>query len=388
MGRLVAFLFFVAAACAPTLTSTSDTPAPVAPRPAPIATGPAIVAPAVIASPTPPVAPSPTPTPTLGPRDSALLARLAEWCALLRPGASPPRPPLPLDIVAALSDGRSGRELVAVLGRANCGLPARTWGEDAAEVVAMGDYVGPGALLWVDRGAWRIARLPSGYVYQRLFADREIAGGRELYLGIDSGGSAGDVGVLALRIVGKSATIILDARLGSQLGAMLLDDDHLLVSARKLPIRPWGWTQNCCLPGGHQWLYERRDGRFVLTAERQMIGPEFALNAFVGAMAAGRADLAVDVGTATAIANAARLITQPDYWAGDFRLFGESDREEALRWDALPNPLRLDRREVTATVGHYGLTGGIDRAYIATLGYVDGGWRVTNFGLPQRGGPS
>jgi hypothetical protein len=134
-------------------------------------------------------------------------------------------------------------------------------------------------------------------------------------------------------------------------------------------------------------LYERHAAGFALAAERQTIGPGFALNAFVGAMAAGRPDLAVDVGTSSAIGQANVLITQPQYWAGDVGLLGSWDRDETRRWDALPSPLILDRPDITATVWHYGVTGLFDRKYVATLGYVDGGWRVTSFALPNLAGP-
>ncbi|HEY6202908.1 MAG TPA: hypothetical protein VI056_07675 [Candidatus Limnocylindria bacterium] len=89
----------------------------------------------------------------------------------------------------------------------------------------------------------------------------------------------------------------------------------------------------------------------------------------------------------SAIASAKLLITQPQYWASDAGLLGSWDFDETRRWDALPNPLVLDRPAATATVGHYGVTGLFDRKYVATLGYVDGGWRVTSFALPVLSGP-
>jgi hypothetical protein len=380
MRRLLACVLLIAAACVPTVNEARM----FTPSPAPSAL---IVAPQPTGTPTPtPARATPAPTPTLAPRDAVLVGRLIDWCSLLRPGA-PPRPSLPLDVIAALSDGRSGRELADMLNRAHCGPPVRAWGEGASEVVVASDYVGPGALVWVDHGWWRIARLPAGYEYSRLFEDRDVAGARELYFSIASGGSAGDVGVLVVRLAGPAATILLDIRPGSQLSASLIDESHLLVSARKLPDRPWGWSQNCCLPGGHDWLYERRAAGFALIAERQTIGPGFALNAFVGAMASGRPDLAADVGTSSAIGQAKVLITQPQYWAGDVGLLGSWDRDETRRWDALPSPLILDRPDITATVAHYGVTGLFDRRYVATLGYVDGGWRVTRFALPNLAGP-
>lgn len=379
-------MLLIAAACTPTAIETNT----LTPSPAPSPSTP-IVAPRPTGTPTPTPTPIPTPatpapTPTLAPRDATLVDRLIDWCSLLRPGA-PPRPPLPLDVIAALSDGRSGREVAAVLDRAHCGPLAMTWGVGTKEIVVVSDYVGPGALLWVDRGWWRIARLPVGYEYSQLFADRDVGVARELYFTIASGGSAGDTGVLVVRLTGPVATILLNVRPGSHLSASLMDDTHLLVSARKLPDRPWGWDQNCCLPGGHAWLYERTAAGFNLAAERQVIGPGFALNAFVGAMAAGRPELAIDVGTASAIASARLLITQSQYWVGDSGLLGSWDSEEMRRWDALSSPLTLERRDITATVGHYGVTGLFDRKYVATLGYVDGGWRVTSFALPNLAGP-
>ena len=104
-------------------------------------------------------------------------------------------------------------------------------------------------------------------------------------------------------------------------------------------------------------------------------------------MASGRADLAADVATSSAIANASLLITQRESWVGDPSLLSGEDRNESLRWSILPSPMRLERADRTATVAHYGASGGVDRRYVATLGYVDGGWRVTSFVLPRIGGP-
>jgi hypothetical protein len=267
-------------------------------------------------------------------------------------------------------------------------MRALSSGKGSDEILTLSSYANAGMILWVDQGWWRAARLPFGYGYA-VASDRQVRGTRELVLGLDSGGSGGGIGILVVQLTGARLSVGLVAQPGaSHMGAAVLDDDHILLTGRQLPARPWGWTQNCCMPGGHEWLYERRAGRFALVAERQAIGPVFALNAFVGAMAAGRADLAVDVGTLGAITTAGLLITQPEYWVGDSSLLGQEDSNESLRWPMLPNPMQLERRDTSATVGHYGPSGVIDRKYVATLGFVDGGWRVKSFGLARIGGPS
>jgi hypothetical protein len=270
----------------------------------------------------------------------------------------------------------------------SCPMRALSWGKGADEVLTLSSYSNAGVILWVDQGWWRAAHLPFGYGYA-VAADRRVDGMRELVLGLDSGGSGGGIGIVVVQIVGARLSVALVARPGaSHVGTVVLDDDHILMTGRKLPDRPWGWTQNCCMPGGHEWLYERRASGFALVAERQAIGPMFALNAFVGAMAAGRADLAADVGTPSAITDAGPLITQPQYWVGDSSLLGQEESNESLRWPMLPNPMQLERRDVTATVDHYGISGVIDRKYMATLGFIDGGWRVKSFGLARVGGPT
>ena len=272
--------------------------------------------------------------------------------------------------------------------RSDCPMRALSSGRDADEILTLSSYADAGMILWVDQGFWRAARLPLGYGYG-VIADRRVRAARELVLGLDSGGSGGGIGILVVEISGARLAVTLVALPGAtHAGALVLDDDHILLTGRKLPDRPWGWTQNCCMPGGHEWLYERRADGFALIAERQAIDPTFALNAFIGAMAAGRADLAADVGTTAAIANAVDLITQREAWVGDQRLLGLEDLHESLRWPALPDPLRLERRDVSVTVGHYGMSGVIDRRFAVTLGFVDGGWRVTSFALARIGGPS
>jgi hypothetical protein len=323
----------------------------------------------------------PSSTLALASGDASLLGQLNAWCA--RPDDS-----APIEVLLALADGRSAREMAdLVMTNYSCPMRAVSWGRGADEVLTLSSYSKAGVILWVDQGWWRAARLPFGLGYG-VAADRRVDGVRELVLGLDSGGSGGGIGIVVVRIVGSRLSVALVAQPGaSHIGTVILDDDHILMTGRKLPDRPWGWTQNCCMPGGHEWLYVRRAGGFALVAERQAIGPVFALNAFVGAMAAGRADLAADVGTPTAITDADRLITQAQYWVGDSSLLGQEESNEALRWLALPNPMQLERRDVSATVMHYGTSGIVDRQYIATLGFVDGGWRVKTLGLAKIGGP-
>ncbi|MEP6694853.1 MAG: hypothetical protein ABJB39_09425, partial [Chloroflexota bacterium] len=168
-----------------------------------------------------------------------------------------------------MADGRSARELVDLVARSGCPLRASNWGQGSDEVLTLSTYSDAGAILWVDQGWWRAARLP-GCCGFGVNTDRRVHGLRELIVGVDGGGSGGGTGFLVVQIDGAHLSVVLDARPGtSHVGTTVLGEDHILLTGRKLPDRPWGWTQNCCLPGGHDWLYERRGDGYALIGERQ-----------------------------------------------------------------------------------------------------------------------
>ena len=252
-----------------------------------------------------------------------------------------PGPP-PLDVLGALADGRNGSEVAQVLGRAKCLLAASAHGSGERDVVVAGAYTRLGALLWIDRGYWRIATVPVDFGYLRFITERIVAGTRELLLAIDGGGSGGFGGYLAVAIAGPSATVVLHFHPGaSQMEIRPVDETHLLVTGRKLPERPWGIAANCCLPGGHEWLFERAASGYALVGERQAQDPSYALNALLGAIDAGRPGLAADVTTAEALMKAAAFFGPGRLWS--YRALGDAnsqERAELLRWDLLPAQLR------------------------------------------------
>ena len=235
-------------------------------------------------------------------RTAALLADL-DRCA---PQVGRPAQPLPFDVLLAVADGRSAREFAALVSGHGCVGIARPYGDGADETVLIG-YTGPppllGAVLWVDQGWWRIASAPIGHVAD-LIADQTDGGARELFIGVGSGGSAGDIGVVGVRLRGSTAGTFLQTSIStSQTGAILADPDHLVVSGRHLPDRPFAWSSNCCLPGGYEWLYARRGSAFVLVAERQVVDPYFALSAFIGGVYHRDPAQFSDVGTDLAAAS-------------------------------------------------------------------------------------
>lgn len=250
--------------------------------------------------------------------------------------------PPPLDVLGAIADGRNGSEVAQVLARSKCLLAATAHGSDERDVVVAGAYTRLGVLLWVDRGYWRIAPVPVDFGYLRFIAERIVAGTRELLLAIDSGGSGGVAGYLAVAIAGPSATVVLHFHPGaSQMDMRPVDETHLLVTGRKLPERPWGITSNCCLPDGHEWLFERAASGYMLVGERQAQDPYYALNALLGAIDAGRPSLAADVTTPDALMKAAAFFGAGRLWS--YKPLGDANSQEQaelLRWNVLPAQMR------------------------------------------------
>ncbi|HKW77558.1 MAG TPA: hypothetical protein VJQ09_00585, partial [Candidatus Limnocylindria bacterium] len=290
--RALAMLVAVTMACGPS-TAPSATPSPVAVTAAIATAARTATAPPTTAPVSPTASPAPTPTP-LDARTAALVARLKEWCGDPRGSITQV-----FEVIGRLADGRSANELVSVLGGPSCVLRSFAAGDGATEWVTISAYRDTGALLWVDRGFWRIAPVPSEGGYLWPSGDRSVGPRRELLMAIDGGGSGGAMGVLVVEIADAGARVALDTgRTGvSHLGASFVDDELLLVSGRKLPDRPWGIAANCCLPGGHEWLWRRTASGYVLVGERQDQSPYYALNALLGAIDANAPDLANDVAT-------------------------------------------------------------------------------------------
>lgn len=362
MRALFILVSIVSAACSSPLGPASS-PLTSTSSASPVATTPVAVVPASpvptptptggLTTPFPTTAPlrTPAPAPSLDPRTASLVARLDEWCA----------PPFGstqalFALVGQLADGRSAVELVDVLSRSRCPLQPRASGDRASEVVTAGAYREVGALLWVDRGFWRIAPVPTHFGYLTLSADRTIGGRRELLFDIDSGGSAGPRGSLVVEIAGGSARLTLDtAPTGADhTGARFIDDQFVLVGGRKLPDRPWGIASNCCLPGGHEWLWRWTPSGYVLVGERQAQDSYYALNALLGALDVNSPAAARDVATASALADAFAFFGPGRFW--NYKASAnayEQDQAELVRWSALPSPSTLPLATVIYEVARY-----------------------------------
>src|SRR5207253_2845682 len=112
-----------------------------------------------------------------------------------------------LGVLLALADGRSANEVKDLLPRPGpCIGHVFAIGRGEDEVVLVGaprpgDTVG--AVLWVDRGWWRIAPARIGYT-PWVYVDSRRDDARELIVGIDSGGSAGTIGLTGVRLRGPA----------------------------------------------------------------------------------------------------------------------------------------------------------------------------------------
>lgn len=375
---LLLLLAFVIGSCAPTVvpspipssvTIVSPTPA-ASPPPVPTRS-----APAPLASPPAP-ATTPATVPRLDEATASLIGALDAWC-----GALPPRAigSVPLDLIGRLADGRSARETVAVLGRSSCGerLKAAPYGDGASEVVTVGGYAADGAVLWVDEGYWRIAPVPTDYGYLELRWDVRRENERELFFTIWSGGSGGAVGFLAIAIGAGTARVTLHTRPGaSQMYAQQVDRDTVLVTGRKLPARPWGIASNCCLPGGHEWLWRWTAGGYLLLAERQAQDPYYAFNALLGAIDAGDPESAADVATPRAIKAASALLGPGRLWSykASANAFDQGSAE-LLRWSALPGPAPIGPAVVQFQVARYEPAG---PSVLITLERIGDRWMATD----------
>jgi hypothetical protein len=279
-------------------------------------------------------------------RTASLLSDL-DRCAPQAGQPLAPLPPLPLGTLIALADGRSAREFATLVERHGCLSDVRAIGEGEDEVVLVSPSNAParpnGAILWVDHGWWRIARAPTGQS-TTLVGMLRVGDSREIFYGLGSGGSAGDIGVVGMRLSDAGATVVLDATsLVAQLSATLLDRDHVLVWGRKLAARPYAWPSNCCLPGGHEWLFERQGSTFAAIDERQAVDPYFALSAFIGGASVRDPAFMRDVGTDPAIRQALDGVPMDAYHTMAPSGLYAITREELMSWDAIPSSVRAPR---------------------------------------------
>ena len=271
-------------------------------------------------------------------RTSVLLAEL-DRCDHRDPASYAPK----LGILLALADGRSAREIGSLIGGPRpCIGRVTSFGEGADELVFVGGGNGAeGALLWVDRGYWRVSDLPLGY-WSGTNEVRRYGDARELFAGMNSGGSAGTIGVIGIRIVGAKASVMMRLAPGGELReARLIDDDHLYVTGRLTSDPLFTWMSHPGWPWGAQWIFERRGDVFVQSEHRQSRDPEWLMTGFVGAL------FARDTATMKRFATDNAIAQALDLPALDRRIDGVhliADKtftsNEWLSWSALPDGLR------------------------------------------------
>jgi len=250
----------------------------------------------------------------------------------------------PLSVLLGLADGRSANDLSALLsGPGPCIGHVLAIGQGDDEVALIGsprtgDTVG--AVLWVDRGWWRIAAARIGY-RPWVYVDSRRDGDRELIVGIDSGGSAGTIGLVGLRLRGASLTAFMSASLGEITRVTTLDVDHLLIEGRSTSDQLFLWNTHAGWPGGAQLLFERRGTRIVEVARRQDPDPYYVATGFIGALferdVVSMSRFASDAVVASALAMPAPdrpFVSLSDIPDADFLL------RERMSWAALPPVVR------------------------------------------------
>ncbi len=299
-----------------------------------------------------------------------------------------------LDLLLALADGRSGIEIADILNASRACLGrASSLGSGADEVVFIG-AASPfasarGAVLWVDRGYWRIASAPLGYAPGPI-APTVHADGREYLIAINSGGSAGTIGLAAVLISGATARTTLSFAPRAEIrGSRLLSDGRLLVEGRATGDRALTWWSHAGWPGGAQWLFERRADGWVLVAERQTVHPYLLLMGLVGGLRDGDAATMSRFASGDVVAQALAL---PPPGRGLVALYAtyadnvvdsELARREAGSWDALPDDERVALGSAhlvrTITWGPGSPLFGVQFDRDAS------GWRITSIGLVPAG---
>lgn len=249
-----------------------------------------------------------------------------------------------LDALLALADGRSALELAAVLrGPHDCIGVVTTQGEGDEELVFVGGVHANdsmGALLWVDAGWWRIARVPIGYMSGTRDVRRR-GETREFFAGIGSGGSAGDIGVVGIRLAGPRASVTVHLLPGGEINDLAwIDDDHVLVSGRLTGDRLFTWGSHAAWPDGAQWLLERQGDAFVVVAQRQSRDPYWLTTGLVGALLTRDAVVMKRFATDDAVAEALALPPlDPRIYV---QLWASRDflRDEHMSWSVLPDAVR------------------------------------------------
>ncbi len=232
-------------------------------------------------------------------------------------------------------------------------------------------------VLWEANGTWHASPNPDLGPQSRIVRIPASQGGRELIIA-DEGYGSGQFGQLVVlrRTDNTWATAFKTGR--GRFRAYTPDDDHILITGigETGPWPPLAWTGNCCLPSNHQWLYERNDSAFVLTAERDIPDPYITMNIFFGALLSDQPEVAerwlakvaapaaVSAARQVGFATAPQLIYNP--------ALPEIQEIESRHWDLLPpevNGPAPGRRTLKVLVGPPGAE--------LTLERQAEGWRVT-----------
>src|SRR5439155_10092190 len=161
-------------------------------------------------------------------------------------------------------------------------------------------------------------------------------------VGIASGGSAGTIGLLGVRVMGASASVTFRLVPGGEIREVRwVDDDHFYVAGRLTSDRLFTWMSHAAWPYGAQWLFERRDDSFALVASRQSRDPDWLMTGFVGALLDRDAATMKRFATDGAIAEALDL-PGLDRRIDGLRLVADRDfsAKEQLSWSLLPDGVR------------------------------------------------
>jgi hypothetical protein len=253
---------------------------------------------------------------------------------------------LRVDVLLALADGRSARDLANILaGPSGCLGRVSAYGYGAEEMLLVGTMGRKGALLWVDHGWWRGANVNVGFDATVLDELRRTDG-RELLVGIGSGGSAGVIGILGVRLAG-AATVILDpGELWMEVSeARFINSDHIYVQGRSTRGYALNWQSHAGWPGGDQRLFARSGNHFIEASRRQALDPMFVYAGYVAGAFWGDAGLMSRFASGDAVASGLRMewsFAQGHYMR-PLRLLAGQDlvTKEWMSWDALPAEARV-----------------------------------------------
>ncbi len=171
----------------------------------------------------------------------------------------------------------------------------------------------------------------------------------------------------------------------SHVTATRLGDDLIHMVGRGGDGRPTAWTANCCAPGLHQWLFQRRGASFVLVAERQPYDPHYVAGLFFGGLKSGRADTLGDVASPEALAAANPVFATPlDVQPPSGNELYARASEELMTWDAIPSGFRRapTTDPVVMTFGLYPPTSGaiqVTQRARVDIRRRETGWYVASF---------